>query len=89
MLVVSDSSQSSTVGLNPIGSLPSSVVSVGGIGGIGGRGLWGFFVVVSVTTIGSVKPMTSVDIHEVKASMKIKYFNAIMLWKDELDLKWI
>ena len=70
MLVVSDSSQPSTVGLNPIGSL-SSVVSVGGIGG---RGLWGFFVVVSVTTIGSVKPMTSVLIHEVKASNTIKRF---------------
>ena len=64
MSVVSADSQSSTVGSNPISALP---VSAGGIGGVGGRGLWGFFVVVSVTTIGS-KPMTSVLIHEVKAS---------------------
>ena len=68
MFVVSADSQSSTVGSNPISALP---VSAGGIGGVGGRGLWGFFVVVSVTTIGSVKPMTSVLIHEVKARKSI------------------
>ena len=75
MHIVCDSSQSSTEGLNPISALP---VSVGGIGGVGGRGLWGFFVVVSVTTIGSTKPMTSVLIHEVKANNMNNLF--IIVW---------